>query len=90
VDRLWPRGVARDEAGIDAWIKDVAPSDALPAGIPTTPKNGPSPGRAIIAELKHNPAVGELQDTAAKSKTITSLFAAKHNLRNNATVCGNS
>jgi uncharacterized protein YeaO (DUF488 family) len=37
-----------------------------------------------IAELKHNPAVAELRDTAAKS--ITVLFAAKDSLRNNATV----
>jgi uncharacterized protein YeaO (DUF488 family) len=39
-----------------------------------------------IAELKHNPAVVELQDIAAKSKTLTLLFAAKDSLRNNATV----
>jgi uncharacterized protein YeaO (DUF488 family) len=39
-----------------------------------------------IAELKHNPAVVELEDMASKSKTITLLFAAKDNLRNNATV----
>jgi uncharacterized protein YeaO (DUF488 family) len=29
VDRLWPRGMAREKAQIDAWLKDVAPSDAL-------------------------------------------------------------
>lgn len=29
VDRLWPRGVSKDEAGIDHWLKDLAPSDAL-------------------------------------------------------------
>ncbi|SRR5260370_32454006 len=29
VDRLWPRGVSKDEAGIDHWFKDLAPSDAL-------------------------------------------------------------
>lgn len=29
VDRLWPRGVTREEAKIDIWLKDVAPSDAL-------------------------------------------------------------
>ncbi|MGB6325046.1 MAG: DUF488 family protein [Methylocella sp.] len=39
-----------------------------------------------IAELKHHPAVVELQDMASKSKTITLSFAAKDNSRNNATV----
>ena len=29
VDRLWPRGVTRDAAQLDGWLKDVAPSDAL-------------------------------------------------------------
>lgn len=29
VDRLWPRGVSKEEAGIDQWLKDLAPSDAL-------------------------------------------------------------
>lgn len=29
VDRLWPRGIAKDKARIDLWLKDIAPSDAL-------------------------------------------------------------
>lgn len=29
VDRLWPRGVTKEKAGIDLWLKDIAPSDAL-------------------------------------------------------------
>ena len=86
VDRLWPRGVARDEARIDAWIKDVAPSDALRRWYSHDPEKWPEFRARYIAELKHNPAVVELQDMAAKSKTLTLLFAAKDNLRNNATV----
>jgi uncharacterized protein YeaO (DUF488 family) len=86
VDRLWPRGVARDEARIDAWIKDVAPSDALRRWYSHDPEKWPEFRARYIAELKHNPAVVELQDMATKSKTLTLLFAAKDNLRNNATV----
>ena len=86
VDRLWPRGVARDEARIDAWIKDVAPSDALRRWYSHDPEKWPEFRARYIAELKHNPAVVELQDMAAKSKTLTLLFAANDNLRNNATV----
>ena len=56
------------------------------AGFPTTPKNGPSSGRAILPSSRHNPAVAELQDIAAKSKTLTLLFATKDSLRNNAAV----
>jgi len=29
VDRLWPRGVSKEAAALDAWAKDLAPSDAL-------------------------------------------------------------
>ncbi|MDQ6703457.1 MAG: DUF488 family protein [Pseudomonadota bacterium] len=86
VDRLWPRGVAREEARIDAWIKAVAPSDALRRWYSHDPEKWPEFRARYIAELKHNPAVVELQDMAAKSKTLTLLFAAKDNLRNNATV----
>lgn len=86
VDRLWPRGATWNEARLDAWIKDVAPSDALRRWYSHDPGKWPEFRARYIAELKHNPAVVELQDTAAKSKTLTLLFAAKDNLRNNATV----
>jgi uncharacterized protein YeaO (DUF488 family) len=86
VDRLWPRGVARDEARIDAWIKDVAPSDALRRWYSHDPEKWPEFRVRYITELKHNPAVVELQGRAAKSKTITLLFAGKDKLCNNATV----
>lgn len=86
VDRLWPRGVAGDEARIDAWIKDVAPSDALRRWYSHEPEKWPEFRARYIAELRHNPAVVELQEMAAKSKTLTLLFAAKDNLRNNAAV----
>jgi uncharacterized protein YeaO (DUF488 family) len=86
VDRLWPRGVAREEVRIDAWIKDVAPSDALRRWYSHDPAKWPEFRARYIAELKHNSAVVELQYVAAKSKTVTLLFAAKDNMRNNATV----
>jgi uncharacterized protein YeaO (DUF488 family) len=86
VDRLWPRGVARDEAHIDAWMKDVAPSDALRRWYSHDTEKWPEFRARYIAELKYNPAVVELRDMAATSQTITLLFAAKDSLRNNATV----
>ena len=86
VDRLWPRGVPRDEARINAWIKDVAPSDVLRRWYSHDPEKWPEFRARYIVELKNNPAVIELQDMATKSKTVTLLFAAKDNLRNNATV----
>ncbi len=86
VDRLWPRGVAREKARVDAWIKDAAPSDALRRWYSHDPAKWPEFRARYIAELGHNPAAVELQDMAAKSKTLTLLFAAKDSKRNNATV----
>ena len=67
-------------------VKGVAPSDALRRWYAHDPEKWPEFRVRYIAELKHNPAVVELQDIAAKSKTLTLLFAAKDSLRNNATV----
>jgi uncharacterized protein YeaO (DUF488 family) len=47
VDRLWPRGVRRDSRRLDAWLKKLAPSDALPgSGTTTTPPGGKRSARA--------------------------------------------
>ena len=46
VDRLWPRGIAKDDLRIDAWLKDLAPSSELGNGSGTTPRNGKSSGSA--------------------------------------------
>ncbi len=86
MDRLWPRGLTREEARIDAWVKDIAPSDALRRWFSHDPEKWPEFRARYLAELKHNPAIVELQDIAAKSKTLTLLFAAKDSLCNNAAV----
>jgi uncharacterized protein YeaO (DUF488 family) len=86
VDRLWPRGMARDKAHIGAWIKDIAPSDVLRRWYAHDPKKWPEFRERYVAELRHNPAVAEISDIAAKSKTVTLLFAAKDERHNNATV----
>jgi hypothetical protein len=43
VDRLWPRGLSKDEAGIDLWLKDVAPSQISGAGSATIQEMGGIP-----------------------------------------------
>jgi uncharacterized protein YeaO (DUF488 family) len=42
VDRLWPRGVKKEKAAIDEWLKDIAPSDELRNGFLMTLLNGKS------------------------------------------------
>lgn len=86
VDRLWPRGVARNEARIDAWIKDIAPSDALRRWYSHDPEKWPVFRARYLTELQQNPAAAGLRDRARGAKIITLLFAAKDAARNNAIV----
>lgn len=51
VDRLWPRGVTRDAARLDAWLKDVAPSDALRRWFGHDPAKWEEFRRRYFAEL---------------------------------------
>jgi uncharacterized protein YeaO (DUF488 family) len=63
--------VARDEARIDAWIRDIAPSGAPRRWYAHDPEKWPEFRARYIAELKHNPAVAELQEMAPQTKTMT-------------------
>jgi len=83
---LWPRGVARDEARIDAWIKDIAPSDGLRHWYSHDPKKWSWFRTRYLAELTQNKAAAELCDVAREATTITLLYAAKDIARNNAIV----
>jgi uncharacterized protein YeaO (DUF488 family) len=86
VDRLWPRGIKRDDADLDAWLKDFAPSDTLRRWYHHDPQKWSEFKRRYIAELQKNPAAGELKKAMAASKPVTLLFAAKDDVHNNAAV----
>lgn len=86
VDRLWPRGIAREAAHIDAWIKDVAPSDALRHWYSHDVQKWAQFRARYLAELQQNPAVTELRHHMQQTKTLTLLYAAKDAEHNNAVV----
>jgi hypothetical protein len=85
VDRLWPRGVARGEARIDTWIKDVAPSDALRRWYSYDPKNGRSSAPAI------SPNCSKIQPPPntrwRENKNNHVVIREARIISNNATVC---
>ncbi len=85
VDRLWPRGVRKDSALIDEWIKDVAPSDKLRKWFGHNPKRWREFKRRYIKELKNNPAFKKLLKEAQESD-ITLIYSAKDEKHNNAVV----
>ena len=83
VDRLWPRGLSKDLAKIDLWLRDVAPSNELRRWFNHEPEKWDEFRRRYFAELTDNPAAQSVLEEASRSK-VTLLFAAKDEERNNA------
>lgn len=84
VDRLWPRGISKDKAHIDLWFKDIAPSSELRKRYHHDDEKWPEFKKAYFRELKEKEdQINELFDKAGK-QTITLLYAAKNEERNNA------
>jgi uncharacterized protein YeaO (DUF488 family) len=86
VDRLWPRGLSRERAQIDLWLKEIAPSDALRRRYHGDPAAWEEFKTAYYAELKQPPwqsAVRDLFDRLSR-EPVALLFAARDETRNNA------
>ncbi|MCC6766480.1 MAG: DUF488 domain-containing protein [Deltaproteobacteria bacterium] len=84
VDRIWPRGISKDAAKLDAWLKDAAPSAELRSWFGHDPAKWASFKRKYFRELRRQDGIVEQLADAARGKTITLLFAAKDELHNNA------
>lgn len=86
VERLWPRGVTKEEAQLDAWVKDVAPSLELRKWYAHDPEKWPEFQRRYRAELEANPeGVAEVRKEIGRGP-VTFVFAAKDPERNSATL----
>jgi len=86
VDRLWPRGVRKDAAALDLWLKDIAPSPELRTWFAHDPAKFADFTHRYQAELDHNPAVAQLRDLIRAHSTVTLLYAAKDPAINHAVV----
>ncbi|HXF72267.1 MAG TPA: DUF488 family protein [Actinomycetota bacterium] len=84
VDRVWPRGVARDELEIDGWLRDVAPSDELRRWFGHDPSRWEGFQRRYAAELDAKPEAWRPLLEAARRGDVTLLFGARDEERNNA------
>ncbi len=84
VDRLWPRGLSKAKAGIDIWLKAVAPSDVLRHWYQHAPEKWPEFRKRYAAELMANAeAVQELRAHCARGD-VCFLYASKETEINNA------
>ena len=83
VDRLWPRGITKEKAKIDLWLKEAAPSTELRKWFGHDPEKWSEFKEKYRAELKDNAALAELYKLSSKGK-VTLVYAAKDENHNNA------
>ncbi|VVC75387.1 hypothetical protein AQUSIP_06770 [Aquicella siphonis] len=84
VDRLWPRGVKKEKAAVDLWLKDIAPSDSLRKWFNHEPRKWSEFQKRYAKELVDKQELIKSIKKEAKSKTVTLLFGAKESEHNNA------
>ena len=87
IDRLWPRGVSKDDAHVDVWFKEIAPTDHLRKWFSHDPKKWETFKKKYIKELKENKSsLDKIKDLKKEHKIITLIFSAKDEQHNNAVV----
>lgn len=87
VDRLWPRGISKDEAKIDFWLKEIAPSDQLRKWFGHDPKKWPIFKKKYLKELEKNyESLKKLKEILKKYQKITLIYSASDPDHNNAQV----
>jgi uncharacterized protein YeaO (DUF488 family) len=94
VDRLWPRGLSKERAALDEWLRDLAPSDALRRAFHEhAPLNQARVWHSFrtkyLKELSRpdsENALRHLYQIANKRKRVTLLYASKNETHNNAVV----
>ena len=85
VDRIWPRGLRKDDAGVDLWLKEVAPSTELRRWFGHDPARWEEFQSRYSAELNDRPeALAPLRRITAERSPVTLLYAARDGDHNNA------
>jgi uncharacterized protein YeaO (DUF488 family) len=85
VDRLWPRGLSKESAQIDAWLKDIAPSDSLRKWFSHDPKKWIEFKKRYHEELKEKKdTVSKIKSLEKEKRMVTFLYSAKDKEHNNA------
>lgn len=77
VDRLWPRGISKNRAHLDAWMKDIAPTSELRKWWGHDPATFDAFAARYRDELAQNEQVKKLLDLVQESDAVTLLYAAR-------------
>ena len=86
VDRIWPRGLSKDKAKIDSWLKEIAPSDELRKWFSHDPAKWHEFQRRYKRELDANPGTLNALLGCISAGPVTILYSAKNEQYNNAMV----
>lgn len=89
VDRLWPRGLSKENARIHAWLRELAPSNELRQWYHAHPEAWADFRKRYLKELTRpetEAALEKLHGLADGNKRVTLLFASRNETRNNAVV----
>jgi uncharacterized protein YeaO (DUF488 family) len=87
VDRLWPRGLTKEKAHVDLWMKEIAPSDQLRKWFHHEERNWGEFVKKYKAELaKRKELLSELNKLAKEHPTLTLLYGSKDETQNQAVV----
>lgn len=89
VDRLWPRGISRTRLALDAWLKELAPSDELRRFFAHDVSRFEEFARRYSEEIRSRPGVTAVLDELARRASdgdVTLVFAARDESHNNAAV----
>lgn len=85
VERLWPRGIRKDQLRIDGWLKNVAPSADLRQWFSHDPAKWTEFRRRYFRELDANPMVWQpILHAASDGKMVTLIYSARDTEHNNA------
>ena len=84
VERLWPRGMKKADLRMDAWLKDVAPSDQLRRWFGHEPARWSEFRRRYVAELARQPEAWKPIRAAARRGNVTLLYSARDEKHNGA------
>jgi uncharacterized protein YeaO (DUF488 family) len=84
VDRVWPRGIAKDDLQIDAWLKDLAPSTGLRKWFGHDRAKWDEFRKRYALELEQRPEALEELVEKARAGHVTLVFSAKDTQHNNA------
>lgn len=86
IDRLWPRGLSKEKAKIDVWMKEIAPSTQLRKWFGHEPEKWDEFRKRYLEELKENKKEVEQLIALTKKGTVTLVFGAKDTEHNDAVV----